>query len=143
MSAEPTPVRKCPLRPCRLPVLSRPSAALDKKILSGPLGFCPLRALPPSARGRRPDRFRPRLQDGTRRHRVEAQGLHLPLRPLARLAQDEEPGGTGREARRGRGLGQMTRTHFASRVERWAKNRPPKGKGGPRLGSLDKDWVPS
>jgi len=30
-----------------------------------------------------------------------------------------------------------------SRVNAGAKNRPPKGKGGPRLGSVDKDWVPS
>src|SRR5262249_34922119 len=57
-------------------------------------------------RGRRPDRLRPRLQDGTRRHRLEAQGLHLPLRPLARLAQNEEPGGAGGEARGGGGMGQ-------------------------------------
>jgi hypothetical protein len=35
--------------------------------------------------------------------------LHLPLRPHARLAQNEELGCTGREARRGRGLGKMTR----------------------------------
>jgi hypothetical protein len=28
-------------------------------------------------------------------------------------------------------------------VNAGAKNRPPKGKGGPRLGSVDKDWVPS
>jgi ATP-dependent DNA ligase len=32
---------------------------------------------------RRPDRLRPCLQDGTRRHRVEAQGFRLPFRPLA------------------------------------------------------------
>jgi Tripartite tricarboxylate transporter family receptor len=30
---------------------------------------------------------------------IQAQGLALPLRPLARLAQNEEPGGTGGEAR--------------------------------------------
>ena len=30
-----------------------------------------------------------------------------------------------------------------ARVNAGAKNRPPKGKGGPRLGSVDKDWVPS
>src|SRR5215472_13434405 len=29
---------------------------------------------------------------------------------------------------------------FAPRVNAGAKNRPPKGKGGPRLGSVDKDW---
>ena len=33
----------------------------------------------------------------------------------------------------------MIRTHSLKR-ERWAKNRPPKGTGGPRLGSLDKGW---
>ena len=33
----------------------------------------------------------------------------------------------------------MIRTHSLKR-ERWAKNRPPKGTGGPRLGSVDKDW---
>ena len=33
----------------------------------------------------------------------------------------------------------MTRTHSLPRGA-GAKNRPPKGKGGPRLGSVDKDW---
>src|SRR5262249_42361943 len=61
-------------------------------------------ALQRAYRRRRPDRLRPRLQAWPRRHRVEAQGLRLPLRPLASLAEDEEPGCTGREARRGRGL---------------------------------------
>ena len=37
--------------------------------------------------------------------RVEAARIAVPLRPLARLAQDEEPGGTGVEARGGGGLG--------------------------------------
>jgi hypothetical protein len=37
-------------------------------------------------RGRRPDRLRPRLQDGTRRHRVEAEGLDVSLGALAGLA---------------------------------------------------------
>ena len=54
-------------------------------------------------------RLPPRLQDGARRHRVEAQGLALPLRPLARLAQDEEPGVRGGEARSRRGLGTVKR----------------------------------
>src|SRR5262249_27855132 len=50
-----------------------------------------------------PDRFRPRLQDGARRHCLEAQGFRLPFRPLARLAQNEERRCTGRKAgRRGR-----------------------------------------
>ena len=43
--------------------------------------------------------FPPRLQDGPRRHRVEAQGLDLPLGPVIRLAQDEEPGLRGGKAR--------------------------------------------
>ena len=30
-----------------------------------------------------PDRLRPRLQDGARRYRVEAEGFRLPFRPLA------------------------------------------------------------
>src|SRR5499433_2993728 len=37
----------------------------------------------------------------------------------------------GREARRGGGLGQMTRTHLLP-CERRGENRPPKGTGGPR-----------
>src|SRR5215471_9636232 len=41
-----------------------------------------------------------------RRHRLQAQELKLSLRPLARLAEDEEPGGSGGEARRRRRLGQ-------------------------------------
>ena len=57
---------------------------------------------------RRPDRLRPRLQDGTRRHRVETKGLGLSFGALARLAQDEEPGSTGGEARGRRGLGAGT-----------------------------------
>jgi hypothetical protein len=36
----------------------------------------------------------------------------------------------------------MIRTHSLKR-ERWGEKGPPKGKGGPRLGSVDKDWVPS
>ena len=41
-----------------------------------------------------------RLQDGAGRHCVEAEGFVLSLRPLAGLAQDEEPGmrGVRREA---------------------------------------------
>jgi hypothetical protein len=42
-----------------------------------------------------PLRFRrlpPCLQAGAGRHRVQAEGLALPLRSLAGLAQDEEPG---------------------------------------------------
>jgi hypothetical protein len=36
---------------------------------------------------------------------IKAKGLALPLRPLARLAQDEEPGRAGSEAGGRRGLG--------------------------------------
>jgi hypothetical protein len=46
------------------------------------------------------------LQDGTRRHRVEAQGLDVSLRLLAGLAQNEEPDSTSGEARRGRRMRQ-------------------------------------
>jgi bifunctional non-homologous end joining protein LigD len=52
----------------------------------------------------RPDRVRPCLQDGPRGHRVEAQGFSVPLRPLAGLAQEQEPGLRGGAARGG-GLG--------------------------------------
>src|SRR5262249_46587225 len=48
-----------------------------------------------------------RLQDGSRGHRLEAARLVLPLRPLAGLAQDEEPGGAGGEAGSGGGLGTL------------------------------------
>jgi bifunctional non-homologous end joining protein LigD len=43
-----------------------------------------------------------------RRHRLEAQGLCLPFRPLARLAQNEESGLLGGEAGSGGGLGALT-----------------------------------
>jgi len=43
-------------------------------------------------RRRRPDYLRARLPARPRRHRLQAQGLKLSLRPLARLAEDEEPG---------------------------------------------------
>src|SRR5262245_15624603 len=56
-------------------------------------------------RGRRPDHLRPRLQDGTRRHRVETQGLTLPPRSLAGLVEDEKPGVCGGEARGRRRVG--------------------------------------
>jgi hypothetical protein len=41
--------------------------------------------------------FPPRLQARSRRHHLEAARLALPLRPLAGLVQDEEPGSAGRE----------------------------------------------
>jgi len=55
---------------------------------------------------RRRDRISARLQARRRRHSVKAQGLNLPLRPLARLAQNEEPGGAGRKTGRGGRMGQ-------------------------------------
>jgi hypothetical protein len=66
-------------------------------------------------RWRRPDRLRPCLQDGARRNRVEAQGLDVSLRPLARLAQNEERGCAGREARSRRELGKGA-TMISSRL---------------------------
>jgi len=42
------------------------------------------------------------------KHRLEAQGVRLPFRPLARLAQNEESGLLGGEAGSGRGLGALT-----------------------------------
>src|SRR6266567_1480888 len=70
------------------------------------------------------DRLCPCLQDGARRHRVEAEGLALPLGPLAGLAQVEERGVRGGEAGGRRGLGQRTmainyRSHFAYRIDAW------------------------
>jgi hypothetical protein len=50
----------------------------------------------------------PRLPDGARRHRLEAARVALPVRALAGLAQVQEPGGAGGEARGGRGLGPVT-----------------------------------
>src|SRR5262249_5189308 len=52
----------------------------------------PWAALQRAYRRRRPDRLRARLPARPRRHRLQAQGLKLSLRPLARLAEDEEPG---------------------------------------------------
>ena len=40
-------------------------------------------------------RVRARLQDGARRHRVEAAGLELPLRSHQRMARVREPGSAG------------------------------------------------
>jgi len=59
-------------------------------------------------RGQRPDRLRPCLQARPRRHCLEAQGLCLPFRTLAPLAQDEESGLLGGEEGGGRGLGALT-----------------------------------
>ena len=50
----------------------------------------------------------PRLQARTRRHRVEAAWLALPLRPVAALDQEQEPKAPGSEARGRGGLGSGT-----------------------------------
>jgi hypothetical protein len=57
-------------------------------------------------------------------HRVEAKGLTVPLGSLAGLAQVEEPGVRGGEARGGGGLEQREmainyRTRFAYRIDMW------------------------
>src|SRR5215813_9224067 len=51
-----------------------------------------------------------------RRHRLQAQGLKLSLRPLARLAEDEKPSGSGGEARRRRRLGQKRAEMTTTRI---------------------------
>ena len=66
----------------------------------------PGHSVQPTHGRRRPDRLRPRLQARPRRDRLEAEGFRLPFRPLARLAQNEELGCTGREARRRGRMGQ-------------------------------------
>ena len=48
-----------------------------------------------------------RLQDGPRRHRLQALGFDLPFWAFTRLAQVQEPGGAGGEARGGRGVGSL------------------------------------
>jgi hypothetical protein len=63
-----------------------------------------------------PTVFNPCLQDGARRHRVKAQGFPLPFRPLARLAQNEELGCTGREARSRGGLGKRAVTELERKL---------------------------
>jgi hypothetical protein len=52
------------------------------------------------------ERIPARLQARPRRDRVEAVGLTLPFRPVEGLAQIQEPGGSSREARGRRGLGE-------------------------------------
>src|SRR5262249_17434656 len=59
------------------------------------------RALGAARRSRVPTRLQARM----RGHRVEAARLALPQRPIARLAQGEEPGGTGGGARGRGGVG--------------------------------------
>jgi hypothetical protein len=59
------------------------------------------------------------LQDGARRHRVEAQALYRFGRSPDWLKK-KNPEATAVKPRRGRGLGQMTRTHSLPR-ERWGE----------------------
>jgi hypothetical protein len=89
-----TPIaHRSPERPrCCIARLARP---LGVTLLHARTGF----ALQPLARLRTiahtPTaairRLAARLQDGPRRHCVKTEGLDLSLRPLSRLAQDEEP----------------------------------------------------
>ena len=51
------------------------------------------------------ERIPARLQDGPRRHRVEASRLALPFRPLARLVEVQEPGCASGETRGRRRVG--------------------------------------
>jgi bifunctional non-homologous end joining protein LigD len=60
-------------------------------------------------RSRWPHRFRPCLPDGLGGHRVEAQVVDVPLRPLTGLAQEQEPSVRGGAAGGGRRLGEMSR----------------------------------
>src|SRR5215471_3331775 len=60
-------------------------------------------------RGRRPDHLRPRLQDGTRRRRVEAQGLALSLRPLAGWVKMKNPAAPAVKREAEEGLAVMRR----------------------------------
>ena len=53
--------------------------------------------------------FCARLQDGPRRHRVEAEGINLSLGAVFGLGQDEEPRLRGREAGGRRGLAMINR----------------------------------
>jgi hypothetical protein len=58
--------------------------------------------------GPRTNRVRTGLQARARRHREQAKRFTLPLRPIARLAQDEAPGARGGEAGGRRRLGRLT-----------------------------------
>src|SRR5262249_61986229 len=51
------------------------------------------------------ERIPARLQDGPRRHRVEAARVALPIRPVEGLAEVQEPGSASGEARGRGGLG--------------------------------------
>ena len=68
-----------------------------------------------------PRGFPARLPARLRRHRLQAAGVALPLRPLAGLAEVQEPGSTGGAARSGRGLGRLA--HGAN----WLTQRPSPG----------------
>ena len=68
-------------------------------------------------RRRRRDHLPPRVQARPRRHRLEAEGLALSLRPLPRLAQDEEPGCTSGEFRAGNGSGSAKASRSQDRLK--------------------------
>ena len=67
---------------------------------------------------RRPDHLRPRVQAWPRRHCVEAARLTLPFWKTDGLAQVQEPGGSGGEARGGGGLGRQRAEMTQSRCSR-------------------------
>ena len=64
-----------------------------------------------------------RLQDGARGDCLEAARLALPLRPIAGLAQVQEPGRACGEARGGRGLGKMRGRQRLSELGAFSRNR--------------------
>src|SRR5271166_1076243 len=76
-------------------------------------------------RGGRPARVPARLQARPRGHRVEAEGLALPLGALARLDQEQEPGRAGGEARSRRRLGPVT-AQLVERERADLKTRAPR-----------------
>src|SRR5262245_45317758 len=74
-----------------------------------------------------------RLRPRVRGHRLEAPWLALPIRPLERLAQDEEPERAGGETRGGRRLGQESTK---------AKHKRLKGDTGPCTHPRVEEMVP-
>jgi hypothetical protein len=68
---------------------------------------------------RKNGRFPAGLQDGPRRHRVEAARLALPLQSIEGLAQVQEPGSASGEAGGGGRLGEMICTYSLVRGSRF------------------------